>query len=240
MPFDDKLILKGEDSSGDLIDMDQSDAVAILLTVNDDGNRVVDLLANSTRRSPLQQRGAEIVKGLSAVVVYTEAPDSAAYDDEAVITIEESDQLDRHWQTVVTFPTIHNFVRKIYISATTAFVATDVTRELSEATSNDTGQIIYISPGLMTTGANGGYVLVEMDAVGDVYDEAVGVVETATAGTGVGTKAKATEVPTQMLPGTYIRRFSTTKRYLRCNANNVDDSMGKVWILIGDEQLTKL
>jgi len=224
MAYDANGILHGE-YSGALVDCDENDAVAILEAVNTDGNRVVDLKKTG-------------LKGLTAVLILTEEADADSYDDEANILIEVSDKLDRHWREVARFPTLHAHIRKVWITATTAFVAADIGKDLTESTSTDTGKILYISEGLLSTGDNGGYVLIEMDAAGDVFDEAVGTVETATSGTGVGTKAKASEagLDIQMQPGLYTVQFKTDKRYVRCNCEDVADNLGKLWILLTNAQ----
>ncbi len=225
--FDANLILKGEYSSA-LVEVDQSDAVADSVSVaNSDGNLIVDLKKTG-------------LKGLACVVIFTAISGTAPYDDELVIEIQESDHLDREWQTNVTFPTVHNYVRKIWVTATTAFVAADQTtpRALTETTSTDSGQILYIGQNLFTIGGTD-YILVEMDDSGDLFDEAVGTVETATGGTGVGTKAKDTEIPPQFVPGTMIRRFTTDKRYVRAKCT-ADDGIGTVWILLMDDALVDL
>lgn len=229
MPFDANLILHGLGSGGSLVDCDEGDTVAILTSLNEDGNQVVDL----------KETGG---KGLVAVLMLTEEADSESYGDDATITIEVSDALDRHWETIATFPKLYAHIRRVFISATTAFIASDVGKLLTETTSEDTGTILYISPELLTTGVNGGYVDVVMVASGDVYDEDVDTVETATDGQGVGTKAKGTEggLAVQMQPGVYMRRFTTSKRYVRCNCEDVDDSIGKIWILLTNAGLGTL
>ena len=223
MAFDANGILHGE-YSGALVDCDESDAVATSKTVNSDGNGVIEI----------DKTG---IKGLTAVLILTESADSDAYDDEANITIEASDELDRHWREVARFPTLHAHIRKVWITATTAFVAGDIGKDLTESTSTDTGKILYISDELFTVGGKG-YVLIEMDAAGDVFDEAVDTVETATAGTGVGTKTKASEAGTelQMQPGLYTVQFKTPKKYVRCNCEDVEDNIGKIWILLTNHQ----
>lgn len=222
MPFDDDLILKGEYSSA-LVDVDASDAVSTSLTVNTDGNVCVDL------------KKTGMSNPLSAVLILTEEADANAYDDEMTVTIEESEFLDRSWQTVATFPVFHCHIRKVPITATTAFVAADIGQDLTETTSNDTGKILFVSTGLLTTGANGGYVLVEMDAAGDLFDEAVGTVETS-GGTGVGTKAAASTagLELQMQPGIYVRRFQSHKRYVRGNFGTPGGNFGKCWLLLSN------
>ena len=225
MAFDASLILHGEYSDA-LVDCDENDTVAVSLTVNADGNGVIDV------------RKTGLSNPMCAVLILTEEADSDAYDDVSTITIEESEFLDRGWQTVTTFPVLYSHIAKVYITATTAFVALDQTtpRVLTETSSNDSGAILFISEELFTVDGQG-YCLVERDAAGDVFDEAVGQVLTATSGTGVGTKTKATElgVSVQMQPGIFVRKFHTNKRYVRCNCEALEDNIGKIWIMLTND-----
>lgn len=224
MPFDANLVLRGE-YGGTLVDLDESDAVCTALTMNDDGNIVVDLKKTGK-------------KGLAAVVICTEAADSAAYTDRATLSIEESDELDRNWQTAVTFPVLINFLRTIHVTATTGFVVGDIGQLITEETSTDTGLLISFDEALKT--ASGiGELLVEMVDSGDVFGADLAKTETSS-GTGRSTKRLVTTVPDQMMPGIYVRRFTTNKRYLRFNGETVADSIGKVWVLIGDDVLDTL
>ena len=226
MAFDADLILKGL-YGGALIDMDEDDAVATSLTANSDGNAVVDV----------SKTGA---KGLAAVVVLTEAADADSYDDEAVITIEESDYLDKGWQTVVTFPTLHTHIAELFITATTGFVAADIGQAMTQETTADTGQLLWYDPVLETIGGIG-KVWIERDDSGDVFNEIVGKTVN-NAGTGRATKTygAGTTKYFDMQPAVYIRRFATNKKYVRCNCAAVDDNYGKVWILLTDNALDRL
>lgn len=221
MPFDAELVLRGKYSSA-LVNLDEADVVAVTTDVNSDGNAVIDVKGTGN-------------KGLTAVLILTEAADSQAYDDEGTILIEASDELDRHWKEVARFPTFHSHIRKIYITVTTPFVAADVTtpRHLIETGSSDTGEILYISDELFNSGGQG-YVLVEMDDSGDTFAQVVGTVETASGGTGIGTKTKATEsgLSIQMQPGLYTVQFKTNKRYVRFNGETIEDNMGDAWCLL--------
>lgn len=222
MVYDANLVLHGEGSGGALVDMDENDAVAILTSVNADGNKVIDL-----KKTPND--------GLVAALILTEVADAAAYDDEAVITIEESDFLDRNWQTVVTFPTLHAHIRRIWVTNTVAFVAADIGGALT-AQSGDTGQLLAFDQSLATAGG-AGYVYVEMDAAGDLFDDAVGQTMNGTTGRSTVTTACLATLDTriQMQPHTYYRRFSTNRRYLRCNCEALDDSLGLCWILLTND-----
>ena len=224
MPFDNNLVLRGKGSGGALVDLDQADVAAVSTSVNADGNAVIDL--RNTRN-----------KGLTAVLILTEAADSDAYDDEATISIEASDELDRHWKEVARFPRLYAHIAKVYITATTPFVASDVGKVLTESGTTDSGAILFISDGLFTTGINGGYVLAERDVADDTFDDSIGQTETATSGAGIGTKATATELglSVQMQPGIFTVQFKTNKRYVRVNAGDVEDSLGLVWVLLTND-----
>lgn len=225
MAFDSLGILRGLYSSA-LVAMDENDAVATSETANSDGNAVVEI--NGT--------GA---KGLAAVLIFTEEADSNSYDDEGIITIQASDYLDKNWEEVARFPVIHCHLKQVDITATTAFVAADIGQDLTEETSTDTGKILWYDPALETIGGRG-IVIVEMDDSGDLFDAAVGKTETS-GGTGVGTKNVAIMAdPQQMLPGAYVVRFATDKKYVRCNCESVEDSLGKAWILLTDAAFTKI
>jgi len=221
MPFDANLILKGH-YSGALVEVDENDAVATSTTANSDGNAVVDL----------KKSGA---KGLSAAVIFTAISATAPYSDEGTITIQESNSLDRNWETVVTFPRIHPYLREMQCTATTAFVAADVTtpRVLTATTDTATGLIYKVDQACFTIGGVG-TIVVEMQDSADLYATA-GDTLTATSGTGVGTQGAASiACPVQFVPGIMVRRFSTEKRYIRCNCADVEDGLGTAWILVGD------
>lgn len=218
MAFDNNQILKGL-YSGALVDIDESDVAATSLTVNPDGNAVVEI--NETGKN-----------GLAAVLILTEEADSDSYGDKMVVTIEASDYLDRNWETVAAFPTLYTHLRVVPVKATTAFVASDIGKTLTETTSADTGEIIAFDEALKTVGGTGN-IWIAMDAAGDVFDEAVGTVETATSGTGVGKKAAASYVPKQMQPGVFVQRFATDKKYVRSKCT-AEDNFGKGWILLTD------
>ena len=223
MPFDAQLILKGL-YSGALVDTDENDAVATSLTANSDGNAVVEV----------KKSGA---KGLTAVVVLTEEADSASYSDETTIEIQESDNLDRNWQTVCEFPVLRSHLILLEdCVATTAFVAADVTtpRVLTATTDTATGKIVAVDQALFTIGGVGN-ILVEMQDSADLYGTP-GDTLTATSGTGVatqGSKAGKKYSWIQHQPGIHAQRFTTNKRYLRSKVTAADN-IGKVWIFVVD------
>jgi len=222
MAFDALGILKGH-YSGALVEVDENDAVAISLTVNSDGNGVIDL----------KKSGA---KGLSAVLIWTAISSTAPYSDEGTIIIEASDELDRNWEQIAEFPTMHCYLRRLKdCVATTAFVALDATtpRVLTATTGTDTGLIFSFAEALKTIGGIGD-IVVEMQDSADVYGTA-GDTLTATSGTGVATQGGigVAEVP-QMVPGIHVCRFTTSKRYIRCNCETVADGLGTAWILLNN------
>lgn len=220
MVYDANLTLHGKGSGGALVDLDESDAVAILTSVNADGNKVLDL----------RKTGA---KGLIASLILIEEADSLAYDDEAVITIEESDFLDRNWQTVVTFPTLHAHLRRIYVTCTVGFDAADIGAALTSQAGH-TGQLLKFDQALATA-AGSGYLYVEMDDAGDTFADVVGQNMDGTTGRSTVTRTVESHLAIQMQPKTYHRRFTSDKRYIRCNASNVEDSIGLVWILLTND-----
>lgn len=223
MPFDANLILKGL-YSGALVDTDESDAAAVATTVNTDGNAVVEIKKTG-------------IRGLAAVIVMTELADSDAYSDETIVEIQESDELDRNWETIATSKILrsHLILLKDCV-ATTAFVALDVTtpRVLTATTGTDTGLIVAVDQALFTIGGIGD-ILVESQDSADVYGTA-GDTLTATSGTGVATQGAAGiagEASVQHQPGVHVVRFVTNKRYVRAKTT-AEDNVGKCWILIGD------
>jgi len=224
MAFDALGILRGL-YGGAMVSMDENDVVPVSKTADTHGNAVVEI--NKT--------GA---KGLAAVMILTGgtvAEMAANYDDEAVVTIEASDYIsERNWETVATFPTIHNHIAELTITATTAFAAADVGQAMTQETTADTGQLLWYDPALETIGGVG-KVLIEMDDAGDIFNEVAGKTMNS-AGTGRATKTygAGTTIFKNMVPGIYIRRFTTNKKYVRCNCTNVEDSMGGCWILLTD------
>lgn len=229
MPFDANLVLKGH-YSGALIDTDESDVAPTSLTVNTDGNVVVDL----------KKTGA---KGLAAVMILTEEADSDAYSDETTIEIQESDELDRGWVAVGKIGTLRSHLILLpKCTATTGFVAADATtpKVLTATTDTATGKIVAFDEALKTIGGVGD-ILVEMQDSADVY-ATVGDTLTATAGTGIATQGVAgikTLPGTQHQPGVHICRFITSKRYVRA-AVTAADNIGKCWILLTNAPFEKL
>jgi len=220
MPFDALGILKGH-YGGALIDMDESDAAAVAVAANSDGNCVVDIRKTGS-------------KGLAAVMVVTEGPDADAYSDESTIEVQASDELDRNWLTVATFPVLHHFLRVMKkCTATTGFVALDATtpRVLTATTDTATGLIVSFDEALKEIGGVGD-IVIEMQDDADLYATA-GDTLTATSGTGVATQGAAAIAGPQMTPGIHVVRFKTEKRYVRVKCTCAD-RVGKTWILLTD------
>jgi hypothetical protein len=226
MPFDaTEGILKGL-YGGVLIAIDENDAVAVSKTANTDGNAVVEI--NGTPST-----------GLCAVMALAGPSSTEAallFGDEANITIEASDELDRGWVTVAVFPEIFYNVAEMSVTATTAFVAGDVAGTLTQETTADTGLIIAFETAIETIGGVGKILVSQVDA-GDIFNQTAGKTLTSSV-TGVGTKtygAGTTTFPnSRYLPGVYVVRFVTNKKYVRCNAADVEDSIGKGYILLTD------
>jgi len=229
MPFDANLILKGH-YSGSLVDTDENDAAPTSLTVNSDGNVVVDL----------KKTGA---KGLAAVLIMTEEADSDAYSDETTVEIQESDELDRGWVAVGKIGTLRSHLILLKdCTATTGFVAADATtpRVLTATTDGATGTIVAFDEALKTVGGVGD-ILVEMQDSGDVYGTA-GDTLTATSGTGVATQGAAgtkTLPGIQHQPGVHVCRFNASKRYIRAVVT-AEDNIGKCWILLANHPFETL
>lgn len=217
MAFDSLGILKGK-YGGVLIATDESDADATSLTVNSDGNVVVDI----------SETGA---KGLAAVLILTEAADADSYDDEMLVEIQASDYLDKGWATVATFPRLYSHLARLTVTATTAFVAADILQVMTQETTADTGRLIWYDPALETIGGIG-EILIERDDSGDIFNEAAGKTINS-AGTGASTKTYGAGTTTleDMQPAVYVVRFATDKKYVRC-ATTAEDSYGKCWILL--------
>ena len=161
-------------------------------------------------------------KGICAVLNLPSKP--TTYADTLIAFIEESDVLGEPtaldtWQTVAAFPTINVMLRSLEVTATTAFVASDVGRILTATTdaASDGGVILWFDPALLAIGGVG-KVIVAMSDANDDYSTA-GDTVTATAGTGVGTQGAASIVHPNGdgIPGNFVTRFTARKRYIRAN-----------------------
>jgi hypothetical protein len=197
MVFDNELIL--HDGT---VDLDENDVAAFALTTNDDGGYVVEIKETAA-------------KGLSAVMICPTQP--TTYADTLTAKIQCSDHLTDGWEDVAAFPVLYAYIRKLYVTATTAFVATDIGLVLTATTDSDSdgGVIRYIDPKLMTVGGKG-WIYVAMSDANDDYSTA-GDIVTATSGTGVGTHLAAGVLDKFMSYGIYNIHFASSKRYCRAS-----------------------
>jgi hypothetical protein len=186
----------------------------------------------------LKKTGA---KGMCAVLTCPSKP--TTYDDTLTVHIEESDVLGEPtstwltWQKVASFPVVYAMLRELEVTATTAFVASDVGRVLTATTdsASDGGHIVWFDPALMTIGGKG-KIIVAMSDANDDFSTA-GDTVTATSGTGVGTQGAASIVHPNGdgIPGKLVCRFTATKRYLRANATvSTGGSYGLVAVMLQD------
>ncbi len=216
MPYDANLVLRGK-VGGVYVDLDSSDAAPTTIAGNDDGNYVVDLGVHGT--------GA---LGLDCVIVLHDQP--TTYANYADFVIEDSDHLSDGWQSLITFPRVYAYMREIIVTATTAYVATDIGQAC--ASGGYDGLIREFSRKLLTNGGTG-KIFVEMQDSGDTYATSVSV--TTTGGTGAGDMVGVGRVV--QTPLTLVRRFSTPKRYIRLGADAPDGgNFGDVDILVTGSQ----
>jgi hypothetical protein len=181
-------------------------------------------------------------KGLTAVLIVPSKP--TTYDDTLTPFIEESDVLGeptstwKTWQSVADFPIVYAMLREVTVTATTAFVASDVGRILTATTdsTSDGGHIVWFDPALMTIGGIG-KVIVAMSDANDDFSTASDIV-TATGGTGVGTISEASKVYPHGdgISGIYVTRFVAKKRYIRANITvSTGGSYGLISCFLTDE-----
>lgn len=221
MPYDANLVLRGH-YSGAYVDLDENDAASTSLTVNTDGNLVVDLLDHGS--------GA---LGLDCVVILHDTP--TTYQDTGDIVIQDSDHLTDGWGNLLSFPRLYCYMREVIVVATTAFLGTDIGLVFTATTGTDTGVLRQFSRKLLAVGGSG-KCWVEMQDSADTYATALDIV-TCTAGAGVGTIAAGGNGRVIQAPMTVVRRFSTPKRYLRCsNTISAGGNFGDVDILVTGSQ----
>jgi len=185
----------------------------------------------------LKKTGA---KGMCAVLICPSKP--TTYADTLTVFIEESDVLGeptalKTWQAVAYFPVINAMLRLLEVTATTAFVASDVGRILTATgdTASDGGVIVWFDPALLVIGGKG-FVVVAMSDVNDDYSTAADTV-TATAGTGIGTQGAASLIYPSGggIPGVFTALFRATKRYIRANATvSTGGSYGLISVMLSD------
>jgi hypothetical protein len=160
-------------------------------------------------------------KGICAVLNLPSKP--TTYADTLTVTIEESDVLAeptglKTWQAVAAFPIINAMLMVMEATATTAFVGSDVGNVLVATTDSGaaTGVIVWYDPALETIGGKGKIIIAMADS-GDDYSTAGDTLTSA--GTGVATQGAAAIVYPQGggIPGSFVVRFTATKRYVRAN-----------------------
>ena len=110
MPYDANLVLRGVDADGAYSDLVNGDTSAVSLTVNSDGNKVIDLGPHGT--------GA---KGLDIVVIFHDTFDD--YRATLDVQICDSDHIAGGWELNLEFPRLYPHTREIHAVDTTAFVA---------------------------------------------------------------------------------------------------------------------
>lgn len=228
MAFDAENILKGLNNATPavLVSIDESDAAAIALAVNADGNSVVDISKTGAKGLVAVMCLLGFGSGESALFINT---------DKAVVTIEASDSLVGNWHTIATFPTLYGANQlELVAEAEQALVQADLGCLVTQETTADTGYLTYFDPALAVIGGQGIIRIQPVDAA-DVFNEAA-LKDITVTGTGsivhkVYGAGTTVAVPTD-IPGIYIVRFATNERYVRCNCAGVLDAIGTGWILL--------
>ena len=222
MPFDANLILRGL-YGGAYVDLITTDAAPTTIAANANGNAVVDLLDHGT--------GA---LGMDCIVILHDTP--TTYMDTCDIVVCDSDHITDGWQTVLSFPRLYCYMREVIVTATTAFLGTDIGLVFTATgVGTDTGVLREFSRKLLTVGGTG-KCWVEMQDAGDTYANA-GDTVTCTAGTGIGTVQVGGIGRVIQTPRTLVRRFSTPKRYIRpTNTVSATGNFGDVDILVTGSQ----
>ena len=219
MPYDANLVLRGKYSDA-YVDLDENDVAATSLTVNSDGNVVIDLGEHGS--------GAQ---GLDCVVILHDTP--TTYQDLLDIVIQDSDHLTDGWEALLTFSKIYALMREVIVTSTTAFLGTDIGLTFTATTGGDTGVLRQFSRKLLTV-SNTGKCWVSMGDAGDAY-ATDGDTVTCTLGTGVGTIVTVGRVIDP--PYIIVRKLSTPKRYLRCSITvSAGGNFGDVDILLTGKQ----
>lgn len=199
MPYDANLVLRGVDADGAYSDLVNGDTSAVSLTVNSDGNKVIDLGPHGT--------GA---KGLDIVVIFHDTFDD--YRATLVVQIDDSDHVAGGWELNLEFPTLYPHTREIHATATTAFTAATVFGVDLVGAVPEEGHIIAFSRELLTIGGVG-KIWIAMQVAGDTYPLNG---DTLTSdGTGIATQIGVSRL-IQQSGFTMVRRLSTPRRYLRC------------------------
>jgi len=194
--YDDNLILK--DGS---VALDVNDVAASAVTVNGDGNYVLDIKKTGNT-------------GLYAVMVCPTAP--TTYADTLTAKIQASHHLTDGWEDIAAFPVLYALMRELRCTPTTAFVSTDIGLVLTATTdsASDAGVIIDFENKMINNTLDEGRILVQMSDANDDYSTE-GDTLTATSGTGVGTQGVASVLTTERSYGIFVIRFATDRRYIR-------------------------
>jgi len=231
MAYDANLVLRGKYGTTpayvDLVTGDAAPTTVLSVTdagvasgINSSGNSVVDLGPIGTG-----------VLGLDCVVILHDTP--TTYKDTCDIVIQDSEHLTDGWQNLLSFPRLYCYMREVIVTATTAFIGTDIGLVFTATTSGDTGIIREFSRNLLVVGGTG-KCWVEMQDAGDTY-ATNGVAVACTTGTGRGTIVAVGRVI--QTPLIMVRRFSTPKRYIRCsNTVSTTGNYGDVDILVTGSQ----
>ena len=203
MVFDANLVLRNG-----TVDLDNAEAVATSLTRNDDGAICLDL------GTTVRPRGdSEGVIHMAATLVLPSAP--STYADTLGVVIQQSDNLTFGWETLASFPTLYAFTRLFQLTITTAFVAADLNATITGGTTGDTGNLLWMHPNALTVGKKA-FMIVGMDAAGDVFDDDDEVMSGNDTGVGTMNGIAVVEAkPSLSGPNTFSRGFSVTKRFLR-------------------------
>jgi len=165
-------------------------------------------------------------KGLAAILMLPLA--SVSYTNKMVSSIEVSDSVTFGWETIASFPTFYQYIRRVPALTTTAPVEADVGKWLYGGSTNDDGKVVWFDPALSVASTGAGYIYIAMEAAGDVFDntsEALTIKAAAAGGGAAGTfvgvvNGVAADAPDIIQPGgkIYVVRFATAKRYVRFNA----------------------
>lgn len=204
MPFDANLVLRDG-----TVDLESTESAAVILTsANTDGAKVVDLGTTTLPRG-----NAEGVIFLTATLVLPSIP--TTYAEYMDCKIQQSDNLSFGWEDLVTFPRLYTYTRLLNITVVTSFAAADLNVNLSGVA--DDGVIRWMHPNLLLAAGSVGHMIIAMAASDDTFDTDLEAVD-ADSGTGDGTTIGASIVersPRLGGPGTWVRSFGATKRYLR-------------------------
>ena len=175
---------------------------------------------------------SEGVVHLTATLILPSAP--TTYADTLTSKIQQSDNITFGWEDLAAFPTLYALTRLIEITVTTAFVAADLDAAISDSPIGDSGILRWMHPNALTVGKIAS-LIVAMDAAGDLFDDADATINGNDTGVGTMTKAAIVEVnPRLSGPGTWVRGFAVTKRYLRANVTASGGSnYGAVELLLG-------